>query len=101
MSELPATTMTRYVSMRGNVGGVPRCLRKRTKRDIINVVIGVHGARDSVRRITMNNSNVHQLRPNVTPVTPPAIKLIPLLIIVIATIPWWVGVWQIVRWIWR
>ncbi len=50
----------------------------------------------------MNDTdNVRLLRPNVTPVTPPAIRFGPLLITVIAMIPWWVGAWQIVRWLFR
>ncbi len=46
-------------------------------------------------------TNVHQLRPNVTPVTPGPLGLVPLLLIALAAVPWFIGVWQIVRWIWR
>ncbi len=41
------------------------------------------------------------LRPNVTPVTPGPLGLVPLLLIALAAVPWFIGVWQIVRWIWR
>lgn len=41
------------------------------------------------------------LRPNVTPVNQPAIRLLPLLFAVLLSVPWWIGAWQIVRWIWR
>ncbi len=51
------------------------------------------------RRIDM--TNVHQLRPNVTPVTPGPLGLVPLLLIALAAVPWFIGVWQIVKWIWR
>ena len=39
------------------------------------------------------------LRPNVTPVNPPPIGVGPLILVAVASIPWWIGVWQIVRWI--
>ena len=41
------------------------------------------------------------LRPNVPPVNQPPIGLLPLLIAVLLSLPWWVGVWTIVRSIWR
>ncbi len=39
------------------------------------------------------------LRPNVTPETPPIIRLVPLIAILIASVPWFIGAWQIGRWI--
>ncbi len=39
------------------------------------------------------------LRPDVTPVTPPPIRLAPALLSVVLSIPWFIGLWQIVRWV--
>ncbi len=41
----------------------------------------------------------HPLRPDVTPVTPPPIRLAPALLSVVLSIPWFIGLWQILRWI--
>ncbi len=41
------------------------------------------------------------LRPNVTPINQPAIGVLPIVTLCVLSVPWWVGVWQIVRWIWR
>lgn len=42
-----------------------------------------------------------RLRPNVTPVNRPAMRLGSTLLLIVLSIPWFVGVWQIVRWILR
>lgn len=49
----------------------------------------------------MNRSNVTQLRPNVTPATQPVLELIPVLIVALLAVPWLIGAWRIVRWIFR
>ncbi len=49
--------------------------------------------------IVANGEPRRPLRPNVTPETPPIIRLIPLIAIIVASIPWFVGAWQIGRWI--
>ena len=39
------------------------------------------------------------LRPNVTPVVSPPIRVRGVLLGVVLTIPWWIGVWHILKWI--
>ncbi|KKN15589.1 hypothetical protein LCGC14_0984390 [marine sediment metagenome] len=39
------------------------------------------------------------LRPDVTPVVSPTIRLPGILVGVVLSIPWWIGLWHIVRWI--
>ena len=49
--------------------------------------------------VSLPPNETRRLRPDVTPVAHPTIGVVPALLLGVLSVPWWIGMWQIVQWI--